>query len=249
MVRVVRDEDHAEAGVAGGRHVLQDHAGLLDAEGGGGLVQDEDLGTEVDGAGDGHALALTAGQGADGLVDVAQVDAHAEQFGTGRLAHLADVEALEGADARRRLGAEEEVPPDRHQGDDGEVLVDGGDAPVQGVARVGEGGLLALDEEASGVVTVQPCDDLDEGGLAGAVVAEDAGDLARVDLQRDVLQGFDVAVELGHVGQFDERGRALLGRGRHDVASARLRTHALSRVARSSIAPRKNLNQSGFHSA
>ena len=138
VVRVVGDEDHAEAGVAGGGDVLEDHAGLLDAEGGGRLVEDEDLGAEVDGAGDGHALALAAGEGADGLVDVAQVDAHAQQLRAGGLAHQVDVEALEGAGALGRLGAEEEVPPDRHQRDDGEVLVDGGDAAVQGLARVGE---------------------------------------------------------------------------------------------------------------
>lgn len=242
MVRVVGDQDHAEARVPGGGDVLEDHSGLLDAEGRGGLVEYEDLRPEVHGAGDGHALAFTAGQGADGLVHVAQVDAHAQQLGAGGLAHEVHVEAAQGAAAAGGLGAEEEVPPDGHQGDDGEVLVDGGDAVVEGRAGVGEDGLL-LDLEGAGVVPVQPRDDLDEGGLAGAVVAEDTGDLARGDLQRDLLEGADVPVELADAGQLHQGG--CVGHGH--FASARLRTHALSSVASRSMAPRKNLNQSGFH--
>lgn len=88
---------------------------------------------------------------------------------------------------------------------------------------------------------VQPRDDLDEGGFPGAVVAEHTGDLPRVHLQRDTFQGPDVPVVLADVGQLDQRC--------HAFASARLRTHAFRSVASSSIAPRKNLYQSGFHCA
>ncbi len=80
VVGVVGDEDDAQAAVAGGGDVLEDDAGLFDAEGCGGLVEDEDAGAEVDGAGDGHGLALAAGEGADGLVEVVQDDAHVAQF-------------------------------------------------------------------------------------------------------------------------------------------------------------------------
>ncbi len=251
-MRVVGDQDHTEAGVAGRGDVLEDHTGLLDAEGRGRLVEYEDLRPEIDGAGDGHALPLAAGEGADGLVDVAQVDAHAQQLGAGGPAHELHVEAAQGAAALRRLGAEEEVAPDGHQRDDGEVLVDGRDAVVEGRARVGQHGLLTLDLEGAGVVPVQPRDDLDEGGFACTVVAEDAGDLTRGDLQGDVLEGSDVAVVLADAGQLHQGGRRVRGHGGgfaggHLLASARLRTHALSSVASRSIAPRKNLNQSGFH--
>jgi hypothetical protein len=57
--------------------------------------------------------ALAARQGADRLVDVAQVDAHVEQFLLGHLAHGGDVHGRALAD----LVAEEEVAPDRHQRD------------------------------------------------------------------------------------------------------------------------------------
>jgi hypothetical protein len=63
VVGVVGDEHHAEAGVAGGGGVFEDDAGLLHAQRGDGLVEDEYAGAEVDGAGDGQALALSAGQG------------------------------------------------------------------------------------------------------------------------------------------------------------------------------------------
>ncbi len=61
------DENHAEALLAGAVDVAQDHAGLVDAEGGGGLVEDEHLGAEIDSAGDGDGLSLAAGERSDGL--------------------------------------------------------------------------------------------------------------------------------------------------------------------------------------
>ena len=80
VVRVVGDEDDAEAGVAGRGDVLQHHAGLLDAERGGRLVEDQHPGAEVDRPGDRDALPLAAGERADGLVDVLDDDAHLAQL-------------------------------------------------------------------------------------------------------------------------------------------------------------------------
>ena len=135
VVGVVGDEHHAEAGVAGGGGVFEHHAGLLDAEGGGGLVEDQDPGAEVDGAGDRHALALATGEGADGLVDVLDHDAHLAEFLIGDLLHLLGLESGQRELAAGQLRAEEEVPPHLHQADHGEVLVDGGDAVAEGLPR------------------------------------------------------------------------------------------------------------------
>ena len=141
----------------------------------------EHPGAEVDGAGDGHALALAAGEGADGLVQVVagRCPCRAVRWSAVFFIRV-DVETAHGPGALGHLGAEEEVAPDRHQRDGGEVLVDGGDAAGRGpragvVKRTGR----AVDEELALGVLVQPGDDLDEGGLAGAVVAEHAGHLAR----------------------------------------------------------------------
>src|SRR5262249_21274651 len=45
---------------------------------------------------------------------------------------------------------------------------------------------------------------LDQCGLAGAVLAEQAVDLAFLDLDADALQGLNAAVILGQVGRFDD---------------------------------------------
>ena len=56
----------------------------------------EHPGAEVDGPGDGHALALAAGERADGLVDVAQVDAHLRQLAARGLASSSRRRAANG---------------------------------------------------------------------------------------------------------------------------------------------------------
>ena len=98
VVRVVRDEDDAETTVAGRGDVLQHDAGLPDAERGGRLVEDQHARTEVHRAGDRHTLPLATRQGADRLLDVAQVDAHRLQLGLGDPLH------------RRRCRADAAVP-------------------------------------------------------------------------------------------------------------------------------------------
>src|SRR3954471_3196980 len=80
VVRVVRDEDHRDAAVARLKDVLEDDARLFDAERRRRLVEDQDARAEVDGARDRHRLALTAGKRPDGLVGVADVDAHLSQL-------------------------------------------------------------------------------------------------------------------------------------------------------------------------
>ena len=99
----------------------------------------------------------------------------------------------------RRLGAEEEVPPDRHQRHHGEVLVDRRDALRARVARRAEVDLLSVDEQSALVRLVDARKDLDEARLSRAVVAEDARHLAGVDVRRDVVQRDDVPVVLADV--------------------------------------------------
>ena len=76
--------------------VAQHHRGLLDAERRGRLVEDQDAGAEIDGAGDRHALALAAGKRADRLAGVADVDADLRHLLAGDAVGEAVVEAAEG---------------------------------------------------------------------------------------------------------------------------------------------------------
>src|SRR5207247_8920555 len=91
-----------------------------------------------------------------------------------------DVEATQRPAASRRLRAEEEVPPDRHERTHREVLVDGGDSARPRLPRRVEDRVFAVEDIPALVGSVDTREDLDEGRLAGPVVAEDAHDLAAV---------------------------------------------------------------------
>jgi hypothetical protein len=95
------------------------------------------------------------------------------------------------------LVAHEEVAADRHQRDHGQMLVHGGDAGRDGVARIGEMHRLAFEQISPLGRLVHAGHGLDEGRLAGAVVAEQAVALAGIDIDRDA-------------GQSDHRAEMLL---------------------------------------
>jgi hypothetical protein len=77
---------------------------------------------------------------------------------------------------------------------------------VERLARRAEAHLLPVDLERALGVRVQPGNDLDEGRLARTVVAEHAGDLARVDGEVDAFECPDRAVGLADALHLDERG-------------------------------------------
>src|SRR5919107_925938 len=241
VMRVVADEDHAHATLARLHDVAQHNPGLLHAERGGGLVEDQHLGTEVERSRDRHRLALTAGQRPDRLVGVAHVDAHHLELLAHHPLRSGDVDAADRPGADRRLRAQEEVPPDRHQRDGGEVLEHGRDAALLGAARGVERDLLAIHAQLALVLLVDPGEDLDERGLAGAVVAEDTGDLALPDDRRHVLEGDHVPEVLRDVVDLEQRCAI---RAHFRAPSALRRTKLLTRTASSRITPRKRKRQS-----
>src|SRR5690606_19792553 len=97
---------------------------------------------------------------------------------------------------------------------------------------------------------MQPGHDLDQGGLAGAVVTQHASDLTGIDPQRHPLQRSDRPVVLADSLHLDQRrGRAYVVTHRRHLFAARRRTYMFINVASSSIAPRNVQYQSGFHPA
>jgi hypothetical protein len=85
----------------------------------------------------------------------------------------------------------------RHLGEQADVLEGARDA---GLGDLVHGGRLvgrAAQHEAAGVGRVQAGDDVEEGGLAGAVGADQAVDLAGVDRDADVRQRLQAAEALG----------------------------------------------------
>src|SRR4029453_8429180 len=173
VMRVVGDEDHRDSALAGLEDVLQDDARLLDTECGRRLVEDQHPGAEVDGTGDGDGLPLAAGQRSHRLIGVPDVDAHLVQLDPDDPLRLRGVEPLQRRYTLARLGAQEEIPPDRHQRHHREIPIDRRDPPGARVPGGRERNLVAVDQNASLVLLVHPREDLDEGGLARPVVAED----------------------------------------------------------------------------
>ena len=118
------------------------------------------------------------------------------------------VEAGEGEEALERLAAEEEVPRDAHQRDHAEVLEHRRDAVFGRVARAPEADRGAVDQDLAVGRLVDAGEDLDQRRLAGAVVAEEAMDLAGIDLDVDVAERDDRAEMLGDAAELDGRNRA-----------------------------------------
>src|SRR5262249_44803384 len=138
--------------------------------------------SEVDRSGDRHGLALTAGHLSDRLVRIADIDTHSRQLRPAGVPGERLADAAPRSPAARTLAADEEGGPPRQQRVQGEVLVHGRDAQVEGVARAAQPGRRPVDEQLADVVLVYPRKDLDKRGLAGAIVAQHARDGTRIDL-------------------------------------------------------------------
>ena len=203
LVELVADEDDA---VALGREApedLEDLLGLLRRQDRGRLVEDEDLGVPVERLEDLDALLPADGQGADLGVGV---DLEAEPA-----AELHDpavrLLAVEEDRSGHRLLAEDDVLGDGQDRDEHEVLVDHADAAGDGVRGTGQVDLLAVEQDLALVGRGEAVEDVHEGGLAGAVLAEQGVDLAGPDLEVDVGVGNDARIALRDAAHL-ERGRA-----------------------------------------
>ena len=89
---------------------------------------------------------------------------------------------------------------------DGERLVDRFDAILLGVARVVDIGEIAADQDVAVVALVGAGEDLDQGRLAGTVMAEQGHDFAREEVDGGVIDGVNAAEGDGNVAHFHEGG-------------------------------------------
>src|SRR5262249_37695069 len=109
------------------------------------------------------------------------------------------------------LPAEVQVARDVQRRRHRECLVHGLDAGVAGVLRALEVHEPAVDVELAGIGHERAGEALDERRLAGAVVADDRQDLARVKVEVDAVEPDDAAERLHHAASGQHR---FLG-GRH----------------------------------
>ena len=185
---------------------FEHHRRLRDAERGGRLVHDHQLGLRHHRLGDRDRLALAAGQRRDRLADRAH-GRHVELLQ--RLARGDLHRRLVEQPVAERLVAEEHVLDDVQVVAQREVLVDRRDAraPRRPGARGGGRGVPSHRiSPPSG--RPQPGDGLDQRRLAGAVVADERRDLARRDLEVDVGQRPHRAERLGDPAQLEQRPAA-----------------------------------------
>ena len=140
------------------------------------------------------------------LVDP-RVRVDGEPVAVGDLPHaplgLGDVE--EHPCGRRLLG-EDDVLGHRHHRDQHEVLVHHPDARVDRGARRAEPHRLALDQDLALVGVVEPVEDVHQGRLPRAVLAEERVDLALAEVEADVVVRDDPGEALRDVPHLEDQG-------------------------------------------
>ena len=201
------------------------------------LVEEDDLGVDHHGAAELEELLLAAGEVAGELVghvaDLEELD-HLVGLGADLGLARADAAALEPGVPEHLAGL---VGGDHHQvlahGEGGELVGDlegAQEALVEERVRAEAGDLLAVEPDPAGGGREEAGDDVEEGGLAGAVRADQAGDRALGDRDRDPVDGADAA-EM-HVEVLDTDHPAPPGSGRPRAGAGRVGDQRYSSVER-----------------
>ncbi len=218
VVQEMRDEDDAAAAGAHPAQHLEQAPHFRGRERRGRLVQDDDAGAGIEHAGELDQLLQPDRQRAHGGSRI-DVEAQHLELAPGARAHGLPVDhAVSG-----QLLAEIDILRDREVGDDGELLVHHADPGIERIAGRMELHVLAVDQHPPSIGRVHAGDDLHHGGLAGAVLADQAVDLAFAQLEIDVAQGRDAAEGLRDALHAQARDRC--GFGRRGIGFG-LRLHA-----------------------
>ena len=204
----MRGDQHRGARAVDALEQVHDAAGGLGVEVARGLVAHQKRRAVDDGARDGDALLLAAGELVGHLVELLLQADQAQDLGDLR---LDDVAALSDD-----LQRERDVLEDGLVRQQLEVLEHAADVAAQvrhaPVAHRRE--VLARDVDMALRRLHLADEHADEGGLARARMTHQEDELAGVDLQRDIRQGGSVGlggIHFGHMVERDDRGARLLG--------------------------------------
>ena len=193
------DDDNALAVLDQVVHDVDQLDDLLRGQGGGGLVQDQDVGAAVERLEDLNALLH-----ADG--DVLDLGVRVD----GQAVTLRD---LDDVFARRRhiqrqalggLGPEDDVFRDGEGLDQHEMLVDHADAGRDRIARVVHFNFFAVYQDIAGGGLEQAVELVHQRRFARAVFAENCVDLAFVDREVDAVIGREIAKFLDDIAHFND---------------------------------------------
>ena len=119
------------------------------------------------------------------------------------LAELAAVDQPERS-AIARLAADEDIGRGVQIVEEVQLLMHEGDAAGHGLADAEGGMLLAVEADLAGAGLDHPAQDLHQRALAGAVLADEADDLAPADGEADLIQSDDARIGLGDSIEFEE---------------------------------------------
>ena len=100
---------------------------------------------------------------------------------------------IDGAGRGHRLGAEKDIFGDGQIGDDRQFLMHHADRMMQRIARRSEADGRAVDLHLAFEIGVNAGDDLHQGRLAGAVLADQPVDLACLEREAHIAQRRDAA--------------------------------------------------------
>jgi hypothetical protein len=200
LLQPVRDVDQRAALGAQALDQAEQDLGLAVRQAAGRLVEGDDLGVLHDGLADLDHLALRDGQLGQAR---GRVQLHAD--GGQLLGHQPARGLVVDQAQARRQAAQQHVLGDGQLGDVLQLLVDDGHAGRDGVAGRREVALLAVDEQPAAVGLVLAAEDLQQRALAGAVLAEQAHDLARPRLEADPVQRLDAGEHLADVVELQGR--------------------------------------------
>ena len=103
------------------------------------------------------------------------------------------------------LAAEKDVLGDGQGRQDRLLLEDHGDAGIEGLARRSDVDRLAVDQNVALVGLIDAVQHLEQRGLAGAVLADEADDLALVDGEADIVQRLHAGEGFRDVADFEDR--------------------------------------------
>ena len=179
---VVRDVDEGDTGALldgaqFGAHVLAQ----FEVEGRKRLVEQHNLGFNRKGAGDGHALLLAAGKLADALVGaVMQIDKLQQFFRLGAALFFRSTTDFK---------AEGDVFPNRHQGEQSQILDDEGGGPI---IRADAAHVHATDFHGTFGRVHEAGDEAQDGGLAAARWAEKGKEFASLDGDIHLVHGPEI---------------------------------------------------------
>ena len=113
-----------------------------------------------------------------------------------------------GPGAPARVRSDEDVLEHRHRREELDVLERSRDAAPDDPVRRRAEQALAVERDLAGLRAVEASDHVEGSRLAGAVRADQAGDLALLHLERDVVQRDDAAEAARDVLQLEERHQA-----------------------------------------